>query len=100
MGFVPDAQWKCLKISYVTDNKFVCTLSKVKLLFFQKFIMSEASLFFEGEKVDNLDTWIPANSREKVFYSYLKKDGKEIVSRSRAFLTYPKMMKTGIVFIY
>ena len=61
--------------------------------------MNEASQFFEGEKVDNLDTWMPANPREKVFYSYMKKDGKEIVSRSRAFLAYPKMMKTGILFI-
>ena len=51
--------------------------------------MNEASQFFEREKVDNLDTWMPANPREKVFNSYLKKDGKEIVSPSRAFLAYP-----------
>jgi hypothetical protein len=62
--------------------------------------MSGACTFFEGEKVDNLDTWMPANPREKMFYSYLKKDGQEIVSRSRAFLAYPKMMKTGILFIF
>ena len=61
--------------------------------------MNEASQFFEGEKVDNLDTWMPANPREKVFYSYLKKDGKEMVSHSKPFLAYPKMMKTGILFI-
>lgn len=58
--------------------------------------MSDASKFFEGEQIDNLDTWMPANPREKTFYSYIKKDGKEIVSRSRAFVTYPKKMKTGI----
>jgi hypothetical protein len=28
-GFVVDATWKCLKISYVTENKFVCTLYKL-----------------------------------------------------------------------
>ena len=58
--------------------------------------MSEASTFFEGEKVDNLDTWMPTDPREKTFLSYITKDGKEIVSRSRAFLAYPKKMKTGI----
>ena len=66
----------------------------------QNFIMSEASNFFDGEKVDNIDTWIPSNPRDKTFHSYILKDGREIVSRSRAFLTYPKKMKTGTYFTF
>ena len=62
--------------------------------------MSKALTFFEGVKVDNLNTWIPANPREKTFLSYILKDGKEIVSRSKAFLAYPKKMETGNYFIF
>ena len=65
---------------------------------FQTLIMAEASTFFEGEKVDNLDTWMPSNTREKTFHSCILKDGKEFVSRSRAFLTYPKKMEGGWLF--
>ena len=53
------------------------------------------STFFNGEKVDNLNTWMPADPREKTFLSYITSEGNEIVSRSRAFLTYPKKMESG-----
>ena len=62
--------------------------------------MAEATTFFEGQQVDAIDTWMPTDPREKTFLSYIKKDGKEIVSRSRAFLAYPKKMKSGISIFY
>ena len=62
--------------------------------------MAEASTFFGGEKVDNLDAWIPANTREKTFLSCILKDGKEFVSRSSAFLTFPKRMEGGRFIFY
>ena len=50
---------------------------------------------FDGERIENLDAWMPKNPRERTFYSYTQTDGTELVSRSKAFHTYPRKMKNG-----